>query len=480
MIHILCRDIAGWHSVIMLTVRKAVNRKRVAMNDYLRSEERYRAACAVSPGGVHSSLRRLWPQLIFTSAQGATMTDADGNNYIDYQAAFGPIVLGHNHPTVNRHVREVMDQVDLVGVGTTEVEIRLAEKICHYVPSAEKVSFLNSGSEATYEAIRLARAVTGRKKIIKFQGCYHGWHDAVALNVITPAEKLGKRAPLSAGSLTEVLEHTLVCTFNSLESVEQAIAGSPDGIAAIILEPIPHNIGCVMPKAGFLEGLRELTRLKGIILIFDEVITGFRHGLGGYQKVCGVKPDLTTLGKAMANGYPIAAVCGKAELMDHFSTHPRGDVFLAGTYNGHPVSCAAALGTMEVLEQPGTYDHLFGLGEKMRAGLRGITDRLGIRATVAGFGSVFLTYFMEGPIENYTNLLQNDAETFIEYRRRLVERGIFKLPMNLKRNHISLSHTDAHVDRTLQGCEDVLREIVKTTPRLRCTFAAGSAGVGAR
>ncbi len=433
----------------------------IEMQSHEKSRQGYASACEVMPGGVNTSLRRFEPHLVFARARGATFTDADGNEYIDYQAAFGPIILGHNFDAVNRRVRETMEKIDLLGIGTTELEIALARKVCEHVPSAEKVLFTNSGSEATYEAIRLARAVTGRKKIIKFQGCYHGWHDAVAMNVITPADCLGARQPLSAGSLPEVTEQTLICDFNSLDDVERTVRANKEGIAAIILEPIPHNIGCVLPKPGFLEGLRDITRLNGIILIFDEVITGFRHGLGGYQKICGVTPDLTTLGKAIANGYPISALCGKRELMDRFNTHPSGDVFFAGTFNGHALTCAAALATVKVLEREDTYAHTFGLGERMRNGLEDITKRLGIKATVAGFGSVFLTYFMEGPIESYTDLTRNDERMFVAYRRKLIERGIFKLPMNLKRNHISLSHTAAMVDRTLEAAEDVLRKLVR-------------------
>ena len=419
--------------------------------------EKYQQACRVIPGGVNTSLRRVAPNLVFTQAKGAVITDVEGNDYIDYQAAFGPIVLGHCHEEVNRRAAEAVQQVDLLGTGTLEGEIALAEKICAHVPSAEQVVFTNSGSEATYSAIRLARAVTGRKKIIKFQGCYHGWHDSVLMNVATPAEKVGTRHVLSQGSLPEVTDLTLVCRFNSLDDVERAYRENPGEIAAIILELIPHNIGCVMPKQEFLTGLREITRLHGSVLIFDEVITGFRHGLGGYQKVCGVTPDLTTMGKAMANGYPISALAGRRDLMERFNTTAQGDVFFAGTFNGHAACCAAALATIEVLERPGSYEHLFGLGERMRRGLAAITSRLGVRATVAGFGSVFLTYFMDGPIESYTDLLRNDADLFVAYRRGLLDKGFFKLPMNLKRNHISLSHTEAMVDRTLEAAEAVLK-----------------------
>ncbi len=409
------------------------------------------------PGGVNTSLRNVEPRLVFSRAAGAIITDADGKDYIDYHAAFGPIILGHNFEAVNRRVIEAMEKIDLVGTGTTTIEIELAEKICQHIPSAGKVLFCNSGSEATYDAVRLARAVTGRKKVIKFQGCYHGWHDYLAMNVITPAEKLGTLDPLSAGSLSEALAQTIVCQFNSLDDVEKAVRQNRGEIAALIVEPIPHNIGCVLPVAGFLEGLRELTTREGIIFVFDEVITGFRHNLGGYQKICGVTPDLTTLGKAMANGYPIAAICGQSELMDRFNTRAGGDVFFAGTYNAHPVGCAAALATIETMENQSVHEHVFRLGEKMRQGLREITERLKLKATVAGFGSVFLTYFQEGPIESYNDLLRNDQKLQVAYRRRLMDRGIFKLPLNLKRNHISFSHTDTHVENTLQAAEDVLR-----------------------
>jgi glutamate-1-semialdehyde 2,1-aminomutase len=426
------------------------------------SERVYVEACEYIPGGVNSSLRSIEPHLVFTRAAGAIIVDADGNEYIDYQAGFGPPILGHSHPAVTRRVKEVIEELDLVGTGTAVLEVELAKKIAHHVPSAEKVLFCNSGSEATYMAIRLARAVTGRKKIIKFQGCYHGWHDSVAMNVISPIERIGSKDPLSAGSLPEVIEQTVICAFNSLDDVEKAVKENQGDIAAIILEPIPHNIGCVLPRPGFLEGLREITSMHGSVLIFDEVITGFRHNLGGYQAICDVMPDITTLGKSIANGYPLAAVGARSDLMDQFNTNPSGNVLFAGTFNGHPLNCAAALATIEVLESPGAYEHLFRLGERVRNGLTEIMERNKVEACVAGFGSVFLTYFMAGPIDSYTDLLRNDSQFQLEYRRRLIDKGIFKLPMNLKRSHISLSHTEADIDRTLQACEDTIKEMKKS------------------
>jgi glutamate-1-semialdehyde 2,1-aminomutase len=348
-------------------------------------------------------------------------------------------------------------EVDPIGVGSSPLEAQLAERIVTHVPSVEKVVFCNSGSEATYMALRLARAVTGRRKLIKFQGCYHGWHDAVAMNVISPPDKIGGRDLLSAGMTPEVVEDTLVLPFNDSAAVRRAFDAQAEEIAAVILEPIPHNIGCVMPDPAFLATLREVTRAAETVLIFDEVITGFRHGLGGYQAHAGVTPDLTTLGKAIANGFPLAALGGRADLMDHCA--PGGDVFLAGTFNGHPASMAAALATVEILERDGSYQHLFGLGERMRRGLNEQMGRMGIEATTAGFGSVFVTYFMSPPIASYTDLVRNDAERFVGYRRGMIERGIYMLPVNLKRNHISLSHTAEDVDRTLEASEDVLRRM---------------------
>src|SRR5215208_69835 len=261
-------------------------------------------ARAVIPGGVNSGNRALpWP-LVVAEAHGAFFTDANGQRYLDYHAAFGPLILGHNHPGVNTAVRAATERIDIIGAGVTDIEVELAETIVRHVPSAERVLLTNSGSEATYAALRLARAVTGRNTIIKFQGTYHGWHDAVLMNVISPADKIGQKDPLSLGMLPEVVEHTLVLPFNDVETLAETLA-QRDDIAAVLVEIIPHNIGCVLPRPEFLSALREQTREHGVVLIFDEVITGFRHGLGGYQQICGVTPDLSTFAKAMANGYPI-------------------------------------------------------------------------------------------------------------------------------------------------------------------------------
>ncbi len=420
----------------------------------LQQAERY------MPGGVNTSLRRIQPPLVIASAQGASFTDIQGQRYIDYHAAFGPIILGHNYPAVVRRVNEILQREDLCGVGVAPLEVAVAQKIVECIPSAEKTLLCNSGSEATYHAIRVARAYTGRPKLIKFQGCYHGWHDYACRNIISAPERVGQRDPASAGMLDAAIDATLVCRFNDLNDVAETLQRHHGEVAAIILEPIPHNIGCVLPAQGFLEGLRSMASQAGSLLIFDEVITGFRHGLGGFQQICGVLPDLTTVGKSIANGFPMAAVCGRAEILDHFATRQGGDVFFAGTFNGHPVNCAAALATLELLQDGQVHRHLFALGERMRQGLRGILQRLKIPAIVAGYGSIFLTYFMpERPIRDYSDLLHNDAERFIRYRRELMKRGIFKIPLNLKRCQISFSHTVEDIDRTLQASEDVLKQL---------------------
>jgi len=411
----------------------------------------------VIPGGVNSATRRLARPYSWDWAEGAYIRDVDSNTYLDYHAAFGPIVLGHNHPGVNAAVAEALHGVDMVGVGVTEAEIRLAEKVVEHVPSAEMALTFSSGSEATYMAVRLARGVTGRSKLIKFQGTFHGWHDYLLMNIISPPEKIGQKDPGSAGQLQDAIDNTIVVRFNDLEAVEAAIAAHPGEIAAIFLEAIPHNIGCVLPRQDFVEGLRRLCDEHGIVLVFDEVITGFRHGLGGYQAKLGVKPDLTTMAKAIANGYPCAVVAGRRDLMMQFSTAPGGKVFVGGTYNGHPVGTAAALATIAALEDGSVYERTFRLGERMRSGLQEIADRLGIAMISAGYGSVFTPYFMDGTVERYEDLLRNDTARDVGFRSAMIEHGIFMLPLAIKRNHISAAHSEADVERTLDIAETVLK-----------------------
>ncbi|MFI6588642.1 aspartate aminotransferase family protein [Embleya sp. NPDC050493] len=421
-------------------------------------------ALRVIPGGVNSGQRRIpgLTELIVTDTSGATFTDAEGRVFTDYHSAFGPPLLGHNDPDVRRAVSEAASRLDLTGVAVTEGEVTLAETLVELVPSVEKVLLTSTGSEATFHALRVARAVTGRRLIVKFQGCYHGWHDSVSLNVISSPEAVGAHDPISTGILPEVLEATLVLPFNDPAAVRAAFAEHGKDIAAVILEPIPHNVGCLLPDPEFLGTLREQCTAHGSVLVFDEVITGFRHDLGGYQKIAGITPDLTTFGKAIANGAPVGALGGRADLMDQFSTLPGAPAFFAGTYNGHPWVVAAALETLRKLREEPVHEHVFRLGDRVRTGLTEMYTRLGIPAVVTGYGSVFVTYFMSGGVpRSYDDLLANDAGLFIGYRRRLLEHGVFELPLNLKRSHISYAHTDADVDHLIAATELAVRDAIK-------------------
>jgi glutamate-1-semialdehyde 2,1-aminomutase len=406
-------------------------------------------------GGLHSNIRIIDPPLCVRRSEGAYIWDENGKRYIDFHAAFAPIILGHCYRPVVERVIETIRESDLYGVTTTYLELELAKKIVRHVPSAEQVLLCCTGTEATFHAVRLSRAATGRPKIIKFQGCFHGGHDYVLRNVISPPQLTNKLDPGSAGMLQEAIENTLVCRFNDLASVEHAYKSNPGEVAAIILEPIPHNVGCILPRQDFLEGLRAITQREGSILVFDEVITGFRHHIGGYQAICKVTPDLTTMGKAIANGFPIAAIAGKRELMQRFNTRVGGDVFFSGTFNGHASVVAAALATIECLERENVHEHIFRLGQRMRDGLDAIVQRGGYPCMIAGFGSVYTVYFMkERPISNYDDLLANDGALYVRYRQELMKRGIFEIPMNLKRNHLGFSHTDADVELALEVAEE--------------------------
>jgi glutamate-1-semialdehyde 2,1-aminomutase len=417
------------------------------------------AAGRVIPGGVNSSTRYVGAPYAFTEAKGAYVTDADGRRYLDYHAAFGAILLGHNFPVVNNAVRAALDGLDLIGIGVTELEVQLAERVVELIPSADSMIATMSGSEATAQAIRLSRAATGRELIIKFQGGFHGWHDSVARNVISAPGRAYQRDPISQGILPAAIDATLIAEFNDLDSVRALFDAHPDRIAAVILEPIPHNVGALVPTQDFVEGLRLLTRQHDAVLIFDEVITGFRHALGGYQQVVSVIPDLTTFGKGMANGFAVGGLAGRRELMDRFNGRG-GDVLLAGTFNGNPIACAAAIATIDYLRaNPDFYERTHALGNRMRSGLTGIATDLGIGATVVGFGGVFAVYFGSGEVSGYRELIRNNDAAYVAFHRGMTDRGFLMLPMSLKRNHISGAHTEADIDRTLEAAHEVLSDL---------------------
>jgi glutamate-1-semialdehyde 2,1-aminomutase len=416
------------------------------------SDELLHRASKVIPGGVNSGRRSPASKVCIAHARGARLWDAAGRELIDYHAAFGPILLGHAFPEVDDAVARAARSGALVGLGVTDEECMLGEKIVGHVPSVEQVVFCNSGSEATYHALRLARAVTGRDKLIAFGGTYHGWHDAVRV---------------SAGGLESTRQLTVTCTFNDLPGLQQTLAEHEGEIAAVILEPYIHNAAgvSIAPLPGFLDGVRAACDRHGVVLICDEVITGFRHALGGYQSIVGLRPDLTVMAKALANGWPLAAVGGRAELMERFSTHPAGDVVMGGTYNGGRASVAAALATITVLEREAVHQHIFELGQRMRDGLQALIERTGVEAQVGGFGSLFVLSFLTGDVRDHRDADRADAELFLEYRRQLIARGIMEIAENVGRSHISYSHTSADIDISLERAEDALRAALDASVR---------------
>jgi len=426
-----------------------------------RSRALLQRAMRVTPGGVNTARRKIDPPLCVKRGHGAYVEDLDGNRYIDYHAAYGAILLGHSHPAVNERVRALMDDQILFGVGTTEVEVAVAEKFVEHIPCAEQAAMCNSGSEATFHAVRLARAATGRQKILKFQGHYHGFHDYVLRNVMSAPELIGKRDPVSAGMLEEAVDATIVCPYNDSEDVRAAFARDGEQIAAIIVEPVAHNSPSIMPVDHFLADLRDVCDEHGALLIFDEIITGFRHDLGGYQRICGVTPDIATFAKGVANGYPMAAVAGRRDLLEQFNTTATGRVTFAGTYNGGAIPMAAALATIETLESEPVHEHIFALGDRMRDGLRAVADELGVPVVVSGYGSLYVMLFMEGPLRSYEDVLRNDHAFFVAYRKELVRRGVLEMPENIGRNHIMYSHTVDDVDRSLEIAREALRAVLE-------------------
>lgn len=419
----------------------------------------FKKAEKVIPGGVNSGARKLDPKISVAKGDGAYFWDMEGNKYIDFHGAWGPIILGYNYPYLIDKVIKAVKEYDLYGIGVTDIEVEFAKRILKHYPSADMILACTSGTEATMHAIRVSRAVTKRKKIIKFQGCFNGGNDYVLRNALSKPDMLYKRDVMSEGMLDEVIDSTLICKLNDLDNVERTIKDNPENIAAIILEPLAYNIGCVLLKDDFLRGLRRLCDKHGIILIFDEIVTGFRVNIGGWQAVCGVKPDLTTLGKAMANGYPIAALLGSKKIMERFTTNIEGDVFFQGTYNGHPVPIAASLATLDVLENENVYEHIFELGSTMREELQNIIDGLCLDATVVGYGSIFLIYWGKGPFRSYEDVVNLENTKDLFFRREMIKKGFYFVPYSLKRCLFTYSHTKEDMYLALEAAKDILIKI---------------------
>ena len=420
----------------------------------MKSEDLFQEAQKFLPGGVDSPVRAYKPYPFFADrAEGSKIYDVDGKSYIDYCLAYGPLVLGHAHPQVIKEVSEQIKKGSAYGV-PTEKEIELAKLVVEKVPCAEMVRFVNSGTEATMSAIRLARAFTGRQKIVKFEGAYHGAHDYVLVKSGSGAMGM----PDSPGVPEDTTKNTILIPFNDEEAVRNLIGKEGEDIAAIILEPVMGNIGCIPPKNGYLEFLREITIKNDIVLIFDEVITGFRIAEGGAQEYFGVTPDLVTLGKILGGGFPMGALSGKKEFMEMIA--PSGDVYQAGTFNGNPVSVTAGLTTLKNLDQ-NFYQEINDKGNYMRSEIQKILEDLDMYFKVAGLGSMFQLYFTDKEVWNYEDAKSSNTEKFAEYFRTLLDAGVFIPPSQFECCFISLMHRESDLQKTLEAVEEGIRNVKK-------------------
>lgn len=420
-----------------------------------RSQAAFEKASSLLPGGVNSPVRAFKSvggnPVFMERAQGPFLWDIDGNRYIDYIGSWGPAILGHAHPDVVKRVQAVV--ADGFGFGTpTLLETELAEQVIARVPSIEKVRFVNSGTEAVMSAIRLARAYTNRSGIIKFEGCYHGHSDHLLVKAGSGLATHG--VPDSAGVPASFASETLNAHYNDLDSVHALLKANSKGIAAILIEPVAGNMGCILPQPGFLEGLRELADEYGACLIFDEVMTGFRVASGGAQERYGVRPDITCLGKVIGGGLPVGAYGGKREIMALVA--PDGPMYQAGTLSGNPAAMAAGLETLRLLAQPGVYDKLEATTKRLAHGLDALCSQQKIPHTVTQAGGMMTLFFAEGPLANYNDVCRFDRERFNHFFWAMLDEGIYLAPSQFESLFVSLAHTDAEIDATLAAAERAL------------------------
>jgi glutamate-1-semialdehyde 2,1-aminomutase len=421
-----------------------------------RSETLFELSQQVIPGGVNSPVRAFrsvgGTPVFFQRAQGAHFWDADGKRYIDYVGSWGPMVLGHAHPEVVEAVRRAAGNGLSFGA-PTEAEYELALLLTRLLPSLQLVRLVSSGTEATMTAIRLARGFTGRSKIVKFEGCYHGHADALLVKAGSGALTLG--IPSSAGVPAEVTQHTLVLDFNDLAGVERAFAEHSAQIAAVIVEPVAGNMNLVLPAPGFLSGLRELCTRHGAVLIFDEVMTGFRVGPQGAQGLYGITPDLTTLGKVVGGGMPLGAFGGRRDIMEKIA--PLGPVYQAGTLSGNPLAVAAGLSTLKVLQARGFFDRL---GQATRAlvdGLAGAAREAGVAFSAQSVGGMFGVYFSAAAPGSYAEVMRADREAFNRFFHAMLARGVYFAPSAFEAGFVSSAHTSADIGVTLEAAGAVFR-----------------------
>lgn len=434
------------------------------MPSHSKSEGLFRRALRVMPGGVNSPVRAFravgGDPVFIAGGRGSRVRDVDGNEYIDYVGSWGPLVLGHCHPEVMEAVAKVLETGTSFGASTPS-EVELAEEITKAMPSVERVRLVSSGTEATMSALRLARAATGRDKILKFEGCYHGHADSLLVKAGSGVATLG--LPDSPGVPRALAELTLTVPFNDTHALAHAFDAHPREIAAAIVEPVAGNMGCIPPAPGFLETLRDLTARQGTVLVFDEVMTGFRVAYGGAQALYGITPDLTTLGKIIGGGLPVGAYGGKAALMDMIA--PAGPVYQAGTLSGNPAAVEAGLKTLEVLRRRGAYERLETVSAKLQAGLCGAIRKAGIPAAVNRVGSMFTLFFSAGPVRDFAAAKKSDTAAFGTFFRAALDAGIYFPPAQFEAAFVSTAHTDADIETTIHAVGESLAKVGCPAPR---------------
>ena len=424
-----------------------------------KSEALFERAQTRIPGGVNSPVRAFkavggTPRFMERS-DGAYIFDADGNKYIDYVLSWGPMIMGHNHPQVRDAV--VQTAQDGLSFGCpTEIEIELAERLCDLVPSLEQVRMTSSGTEATMSAIRLARGATGRDKIIKFEGCYHGHSDSLLIKAGSGALTFG--VPSSPGVPDVLAQHTVTLPFNDLSALKEAFDQLGDEIACVITEPVTGNMNCILPEPGYLEGMRELCSEHGAILIFDEVMTGFRFGTHCAQGHLGIDPDLTCLGKVIGGGMPVGAFGGKKDIMAHIS--PLGPVYQAGTLSGNPVAMASGLATMDIISQPNFYDDLFRHTTKLCEGLQQVANEIGIPFTTNHMGSMFGFFFTEDEkVTQYPQVIGANVERFNKFFHLMLNEGVYLAPASFEAGFMSSAHTDDDIADTIDAARRAFKAL---------------------
>jgi glutamate-1-semialdehyde 2,1-aminomutase len=425
-----------------------------------KSEQLFEQAQKIIPGGVNSPVRAFngvgGSPCFIKRAEGAYIFDADDNAYIDYVGSWGPMILGHNHPVILDAVINTAKNGLSFGA-PTELEITMAEKVRELVPSMESLRMVSSGTEATMSAIRLARGFTGRDKILKFEGCYHGHADSLLVKAGSGALTMG--VPNSPGIPEDFAKHTLTVSYNNIEQVKEIFAKYADEIACIIVEPVAGNMNCIPPVAGFLEGLREVCDQYASVLIFDEVMTGFRVALGGAQAYYNIKPDLTTLGKVIGGGMPVGAFGGKQEIMDYIA--PVGPVYQAGTLSGNPIAMAAGLASLTELAQGDKHKQLSAATEKLAMGLKASAERNGISLSINYVGAMFGFFFTEdkNTITTYEQATQCNGEMFKRFFHMMLDEGVYLAPSSYETGFLSTAHTDDIIEKTLAAADKCFAQL---------------------